>query len=264
MSGEAAPAPAAILRGRALSGGYVPGVDIIHDVDFDVHPREIVTIIGPNGAGKSTLVKALVGALPHMRGRRWLGDEEVSGLDRPRMVAAGAAFVPQTENIFGALTVRENLEMGGYRRTSRSGLNDRIGEMFELFPPLRERPKERADRLSGGQRQMLAIARALMLDPKVLCLDEPTASLSPAARAEIFERVRGIRDGGVGVLMVEQNATEALESSDRGVVMVNGRRALDGPASELLESDEVGRLFLGVIGAEGGAVIEEDDEPDAG
>ena len=238
----------AFLQGRGISGGYVAGVDIIHDVDLDVYPNEIVTIIGPNGAGKSTFVKALVGALPQMRGRRWLLGREVSGLDRPRMVAAGAAFVPQTENVFASLTVRENLEMGGYRRASRGELADRIAELFDTFPPLAARPKERADRLSGGQRQMLAIARALMLDPKVLCLDEPTASLSPSARQEIFDRVAEIRDGGVGVLMVEQNATEALGCSDRGVVMVNGRKALEDTGERMLASEEVGRLFLGVLG----------------
>ncbi len=232
-----------LLRAERISGGYLGGVDIIHDVDLTLFADEVVTIIGPNGAGKSTLLKALMGALPHTRGRRILQGRDVSALDAPRMVAAGVGYVPQRENVFASLSIRENLEMGGYRR--RGDLEERIETVLEMFPALRERPRERASRLSGGQRQMLAIARALMLDPLLLCLDEPTASLSPAARAEIFERVALVHADGVGVLLVEQNATEALGWSDRGVVMVNGEKALDAAAQELLTSGDVGRLFLG-------------------
>ena len=234
---------APLVRIRGLTAGYVSGIDIIHDVDLEMTAEEIVTIIGPNGAGKSTLIKGLMGALPYIEGERYLDGADVSDLDAPRMVAAGVGYVPQRENVFASLSIRENLEMGGYRR--RGDLQERIEEVLEMFPVLRERPGERASRLSGGQRQMLAIARALMLDPQLLCLDEPTASLSPAARVEIFERVAGIHEGGVGVLLVEQNATEALRWSDRGVVMVNGEKALDAPAGEMLNSGEVGRLFLG-------------------
>lgn len=239
-----------LMRAEQVGGGYVRGIDIIHDVDLELFADEVVTIIGPNGAGKSTLLKALMGALPHSRGQRLLQGNDVSDLDAPRMVAAGVGYVPQRENVFASLSIRENLEMGGYRR--RGDLSERIEAVLEMFPPLRERPRERANRLSGGQRQMLAIARALMLDPVLLCLDEPTASLSPAARGEIFERVSLVHEGGVGVLLVEQNATEALDWSDRGVVMVNGAKALDAPAAELLNSGEVGRLFLGRAEAEDG------------
>ena len=241
---------APLVRIRGLTAGYVSGIDIIHDVDLEMRADEIVTIIGPNGAGKSTLIKGLMGALPYIEGERYLGGENVSDLDAPRMVAAGAGYVPQRENVFASLSIRENLEMGGYRR--HGDLEQRIDQVLEMFPALRERPRERASRLSGGQRQMLAIARALMLDPQLLCLDEPTASLSPAARVEIFELVANVHEGGVGVLLVEQNATEALRWSDRGVVMVNGEKALDAPAEEMLSSGDVGRLFLGRGGGEDG------------
>ncbi len=249
---------AALVRIRGLTAGYVSGIDIIHDVDLEMRADEIVTIIGPNGAGKSTLIKGLMGALPYIEGERYLGGEDVSDLDAPRMVAAGAGYVPQRENVFASLSIRENLEMGGYRR--HGDLEQRIDQVLEMFPALRERPRERASRLSGGQRQMLAIARALMLDPQLLCLDEPTASLSPAARVEIFELVANVHEGGVGVLLVEQNATEALRWSDRGVVMVNGEKALDAPAEEMLSSGDVGRLFLG----RGGGEDEDGDENDEG
>lgn len=240
---------APLVRIRGLTAGYVSGIDIIHDVDLEMRADEIVTIIGPNGAGKSTLIKGLMGALPYIEGERYLSGADVSDLDAPRMVAAGAGYVPQRENVFASLSIRENLEMGGYRR--HGDLEQRIDQVLEMFPALRERPRERASRLSGGQRQMLAIARALMLDPQLLCLDEPTASLSPAARVEIFELVANVHEGGVGVLLVEQNATEALRWSDRGVVMVNGEKALDAPAEEMLSSGDVGRLFLGRGGEDG-------------
>lgn len=232
-----------LLRVEQLSGGYVDGIDIIHHVDLDVFRDEILTIIGPNGAGKSTVIKAVVGALPHERGRRLLDGDDVSGWPTARMIAAGVGYVPQVDNVFATMSIRENLEMGGYMRSG--DLSARIDEVLELFPALRDRPRERANRLSGGQRQMLAIARALMLDPQLLCLDEPTASLSPAARGEIFALVYRIHQSGVGVVLVEQNAVEALVWSDRGVVMVNGEKVLEGSGLELLTSPDVGRLFLG-------------------
>ena len=232
-----------LLEVGALSGGYVEGVDIVHDVDLQVFRDEILTIIGPNGAGKSTVIKAAVGALPYERGRRIFNRADASGWDTARMIAAGVGYVPQTNNVFGTMSIRENLEMGGYMRSGDVGA--RIDEVLELFPVLRERPRERANRLSGGQRQMLAIARALMLDPQLLCLDEPTASLSPAARGDIFALIYRIHRSGVGVVLVEQNAVEALVYSDRAVVMVNGEKVLEGTGLDLLTSDEVGRLFLG-------------------
>ena len=232
-----------ILRVREFSGGYLDGIDIIHDVELDLYADEILTIIGPNGAGKSTLLKAVVGALPYERGQRFFQSDEVSGWPTPRMIAAGIGYVPQVDNVFTSLSVRENLEMGGFMR--QSGLRERIGEVLAMFPVLEARPTERASRLSGGQRQMLAMARALMLDPVLLCLDEPTAALSPAARGELFSRIYQIHMSGVGILMVEQNATEALVWSDRAVVMVDGEKAIEGSGRELLTSPEVGHAFLG-------------------
>jgi len=243
-----------MLRVEAFSGGYVDGIDIIHDVAIDLFRDEILTIIGPNGAGKSTLLKAAVGALPFERGRRSFQGEDVSGWSTPRMIAAGIGYVPQVDNVFTSLSIRENLEMGGYMR--QAGLGDRIAEVLAMFPDLESRPNERASRLSGGQRQMLAMGRALMLDPVMLCLDEPTAALSPAARGELFSRIYKIHMSGVGILMVEQNATEALVWSDRAVVMVDGEIALEGTGTEMLTSRDVGRAFLGQAEGEGFTIEE--------
>ena len=243
-----------LLQVEAFSGGYVDGIDIIHEVGIDLYRDEILTIIGPNGAGKSTLLKAVVGALPFERGRRRFEGEDVSGWSTPRMIAAGVGYVPQVDNVFTSLSIRENLEMGGYMRSS--GLRERIGEVLAMFPDLESRPNERASRLSGGQRQMLAMARALMLDPVMLCLDEPTAALSPAARGQLFSRIYKIHMSGVGMLMVEQNATEALVWSDRAVVMVDGEIALQGSGTEMLTSTEVGRAFLGQAEGEGFTIEE--------
>ena len=231
-----------LLDAEEIRAGY-GDIEIVHDVSLSLGAGELVTIIGPNGAGKSTLLKAIFGMLHGTSGRVRIRGEDVSGCTAPQMVARGVSFVPQTDNVFPSLTVQENLKMGGFRRGADLGA--RIDEVLDSFPVLAERPKERASRLSGGQRQTLAIARALMLDPQVLFLDEPTASLSPIVRQEIFERVQAIRAGGVGVLMVEQNATEALAVSDRGVVLVQGRKLLEQPGREMLNNDDVGRLFLG-------------------
>ena len=243
-----------LFRVEGFSGGYVDGIDIIHDVELDLYQDEILTIIGPNGAGKSTLLKAIVGALPFERGRRSFQGQDVSGWPTPRMIEAGIGYVPQVDNVFTSLSIRENLEMGGYMR--KTGLQQRIAEVLAMFPDLESRPGERASRLSGGQRQMLAMARALMLDPVMLCLDEPTAALSPAARGELLGRIYNIHMSGVGILMVEQNATEALVWSDRGVVMVDGEKALEGTGTEMLTSPEVGRAFLGQAEGEGFTIEE--------
>jgi ABC-type branched-subunit amino acid transport system ATPase component len=233
-----------LLEAEGIHAGY-GDVEIVHDVSLTLDVGELVTIIGPNGAGKSTLLKAIFGMLHGTEGRVRIRGEDASGLKAPQMVARGVSYVPQTENVFPSLTVVENLKMGGFRRGADLGA--RITEVLDSFPVLAERPKERAGRLSGGQRQTLAIARALMLDPEVLFLDEPTASLSPLVREEIFERVQTIRRGGVGVLMVEQNAKEALAVSDRGVVLVQGRKLLEQSGQEMLNNEEVGRLFLGQV-----------------
>lgn len=243
-----------LFQVEAFTGGYVEGIEIIHDVALDLYQDEILTIIGPNGAGKSTLLKAIVGALPFERGRRVFQGQDVSGWSTPRMIAAGIGYVPQVDNVFTTMSIQENLEMGGYMR--KEGLRERIAEVLAMFPDLESRPRERASRLSGGQRQMLAMARALMLDPVMLCLDEPTAALSPSARGELLSRIYNIHLSGVGILMVEQNATEALVWSDRGVVMVDGEKAIEGTGLEMLTSSEVGRAFLGQAEGEGFTIEE--------
>jgi ABC-type branched-subunit amino acid transport system ATPase component len=235
---EATPA----LVAEGITSGY-DEVPIVQDVSIHVGQDEIVTIIGPNGAGKSTVLKALFGFLPVWQGRVSLAGDDVTGLAPELLVCRGIAFVPQTENIFPSLSIRENLTMGGITRAD--GVEERISWVFELFPVLAERPRERAGRLSGGQRQTLAIARALMLEPRILLLDEPSASLSPKMIETVLANVVEINRRGTAVLMVEQRARQALAISDRGYVLANGRNRLEGPASDLLASDEVRRLYLG-------------------
>jgi ABC-type branched-subunit amino acid transport system ATPase component len=233
-------APALVAEGITSGYGEVP---VVQDVSIHVGQNEIVTIIGPNGAGKSTVLKALFGFLPVWQGRVSLAGDDVTGLAPELLVCRGIAFVPQTDNIFPSLTIRENLTMGGITRAN--GVEERISWVFELFPVLAERPGERAGRLSGGQRQTLAIARALMLEPRILLLDEPSASLSPKMVETVLANVVEINRRGTAVLMVEQRARQALAISDRGYVLANGRNRLEGPASDLLASDEVRRLYLG-------------------
>ena len=238
MMAEALP----ILVAEGVTSGYGE-VPVVEDVSIHIGQDEIVTIIGPNGAGKSTVLKALFGFLPVWQGRVSLAGDDVTGLAPELLVCRGIAFVPQTENIFPSLTIRENLTMGGITRAD--GVEERISWVFELFPVLAERPRERAGRLSGGQRQTLAIARALMLEPRILLLDEPSASLSPKMVETVLANVVEINRRGTAVLMVEQRARQALAISDRGYVLANGRNRLEGPASDLLASDEVRRLYLG-------------------
>jgi ABC-type branched-subunit amino acid transport system ATPase component len=237
---------ASLLEVRDLRAGY-GGVQIVHGVSMGVAPAEIVTIIGPNGAGKSTLLKAIFGALRPSGGSVFLDGRDVTGVPAHEMVQAGAAFVPQTNNVFPSLSIRDNLEMGAFRRST--GVEERMAELLGRFPDLAARPTELAMRLSGGQRQALAMCRALMLDPRLLLVDEPTAALSPAMRQELFRQIEGIRDSGVAVLMVEQNAREALAISDRGYVLVNGLVALEQSGAALLANPDVGRLFLGRMDA---------------
>ena len=232
--------PALVAEG--ITSGY-DEVPIVQDVSIHVGQDEIVTIIGPNGAGKSTVLKALFGFLPVWQGRVTLAGDDVTGLAPELLVCRGIAFVPQTDNVFPNLTIRENLTMGGITRAD--GVEERISWVLELFPVLAERPRERAGRLSGGQRQTLAIARALMLEPRILLLDEPSASLSPKMVDTVLANVMEINRRGTAVLMVEQRARQALAISDRGYVLANGRNRLEGPASDLLASDEVRRLYLG-------------------
>lgn len=218
-------------------------MEILHGVSVRIEPGEIVSVIGPNGAGKSTLMKAVFGLLNIKAGRVLLDGSDITGLPPQESVRRGLSYVPQSDNIFPSLTIRENLEMGAYIR--REGTEAKANEVLGLFPDLVDRQGERAGRLSGGQRQMLALARALMLDPQVLMLDEPTASLSPKMVEHIFAKILDINASGVSILLVEQNTRDALRLCHRGYVLATGRNALEGRGQDLLEDEEVGRLYLG-------------------
>jgi len=223
--------------------GYVPGVDILRGIDLRVVPGEIVTVLGPNGAGKSTLIKAVAGLLRVRTGEIRLFGEDISQLPAHRMMARGVGYVPQTNNVFPKLSVEENLEMGAY--VKRSELRKGLEQAYGLFPDLHRMRNQAAGRLSGGQRQMVAIGRALMLQPRLMLLDEPSAGLSPLLVNHVFDKVREVRDIGVTILIVEQNAKAALAISDRGYVLAEGQDRISGPAQELLENPEVGELYLG-------------------
>lgn len=233
---------AIVLEARDVVAGYGE-VDILHGVSIAVQRGEMVAVIGPNGAGKSTLLKAIFGLLPLRRGSVLVGGGDVTGQQPDQLVRRGLGYVPQVENVFPSLTIQENLEMGAFVR--RDGVRDRLGAMYELFPDLAGRRGDNAGKLSGGQRQMLALARALMLDPNVLLLDEPSAGLSPKMVHSIFERIRAINEGGTAILLVEQNAREALSVCQRAYVLATGMNRLEGEAKGLLENEEVGRLYLG-------------------
>jgi ABC-type branched-subunit amino acid transport system ATPase component len=232
----------AVLEASELVSGYGE-VEILHGVSLRLDRGEIVAIIGPNGAGKSTLMKAIFGLLKVKSGTVRLEGEDVTGMSPERVVRKGMCYVPQSENVFASLSIRENLEMGAFTR--RDGFRHRLDEIYGLFPDLAQRPQLRAGKLSGGQRQMLALARALMLDPKVLLLDEPTASLAPKMVDDIFATIRNINQTGVAILIVEQNAKEALSICHRAYVLAGGNNRLEGTGPELLASEEVGKLYLG-------------------
>ena len=231
-----------ILELDRVTGGY-GGAEIIHEVSVRVAPAEVVVLIGPNGAGKSSVMNAVLGRLRVDGGRIRLADRDITGAPPEQVVRRGVCYVPQTENVFPNLSVNENLEMGAYIRTD--DFQPRIEEMYDLFPPLAERRRAPAGTLSGGQRQMVAIAKALMVDPVVLLLDEPTAGLSPRVRGDIFRVVSEINARGVPILMVEQNAKQALAIADRGYVLVDGRNRLEGTGAGLLADPDVGATFLG-------------------
>jgi len=232
----------AVLEASELVSGYGE-VEILHGVSLRLDRGEIVAIIGPNGAGKSTFMKAVFGLLKVKSGTVHLVGEDVTGMPPERVVRKGMCYVPQSENVFPSLSIQENLEMGAFIRTD--GYRQRLDEIYELFPDLAQRPQLRAGKLSGGQRQMLALARALMLDPKVLLLDEPTASLAPKMVEDIFVTIHNINETGVAILIVEQNAKEALSICQRAYVLASGYNRLEGTGPELLASEEVGKLYLG-------------------
>ena len=231
-----------VLEVNGVISGY-GGMDILREVSIRVEKHEIVTLIGPNGAGKSTLMKTIFGLLSPRVGKILFQGEDITGRSPVEIVRRGVCYVPQVENVFPSLTVVENLEMGAFIRDDDYGR--RIEEVYEFFPSLKMKEKQKAGKLSGGERQMVAIGRALMLDPTLLLLDEPSAGLAPSLVEEVFDRVQGINRSGVSVLMVEQNTRQALRLSHRGYVLATGENKFDGTGAELLESPEVGRLYLG-------------------
>ncbi|MDE0695797.1 MAG: ABC transporter ATP-binding protein [Boseongicola sp.] len=233
-----------VLEVRDVIAGYAPDLPILQGVSVHVDAGEVVSIIGPNGSGKSTLVKAIAGLVRVSAGEVRLDGRDVTGVAAHELAAEGVGYVPQTGNVFATLTVRENLVIGGAPLAKAAALA-RIGEICTVYPILKERMHDKAGSLSGGQRQILAVARALLTKPRLMLLDEPTASLSPMAAGELFEAVRGLAEGGAAVLMVEQNAKAALRVSDRGYVLAEGRNRVDGPAAGLLADEGIGEIFLG-------------------
>ncbi len=231
-----------ILTAENITSGYTE-VDILQCVSMQVKSGEIVAIIGPNGAGKSTLLKTIFGLLHPRQGKITLNDKTITGLRPYKIVQSGISYVPQVKNVFPSLTIQENLEMGAFIR--RDDYSSRLEEVYALFPILYERRAMRAGLLSGGQRQMVAMGRALMLDPQVLLLDEPSSGLAPRLVAMIFEKILEINATGVSIVIVEQNAKEALKMSHHGYVLAMGKNVLDGPGQALLNNEEVGRLYLG-------------------
>lgn len=232
----------AILEAKRIRAGYGE-TEILHSVFVKVDEAEIVSIIGPNGAGKSTLLKTILGLLKPIEGRVILNAEDITDLEPDRIIRKGICYVPQTDNVFPSLTVEENLEMGAFIR--KDDYKNRIKEIYGIFPQLKERRKDRAGKLSGGQRQMVAIGRALMLEPKVLLLDEPSASLAPKLVQLIFQKILDINSSGVAILMVEQNTREALKVAHRAYVLAMGRNRFHDTGQALLKNKEVGRLYLG-------------------
>ena len=231
-----------ILKAEDITAGYTE-VDILHDVGIRVKSGGIVSIIGPNGAGKSTLLKTIFGILKPRHGTVTLKDEDITGLKPDKIARKGISYVPQVDNVFPSMTIQENLEMGAFIRDD--DYSQRLDEVYDLFPILSERKKQKVGQLSGGQRQMVAMGRALMLDPQVLLLDEPSAGLAPVLVSDIFEKIMEINATGVAMIIVEQNAREALKMASHGYVLAMGRNALDDTGEALLANEEVGRLYLG-------------------
>jgi ABC-type branched-subunit amino acid transport system ATPase component len=232
-----------ILEVKDVTAGYTAAIDILHEVSIQVNSGDIVSIIGPNGAGKSTLLKAVFGILKPKNGTITLKEDDITGLKPDKVARKGNSYVPQVNNVFPSMTIQENLDMGAFIRSD--DFSQRIEEIYELFPVLGERRKQKAGQLSGGQRQMVAMGRALMVDPELLLLDEPSAGLAPNLVDMIFEKIQEINATGVAIAIVEQNAREALKMADHGYVLAMGKNVLDDTGEALLASEEVGRLYLG-------------------
>ena len=235
----------AILECNGIAAGYVKGLNILQGVDLVVSEGEIVSIIGPNGAGKSTLLKAIMGLINVSAGRFYINGFDKTNLSTHKIVNQGIGYVPQVENVFPSLTIEENLEIGAW--SLNKSRKSTIKKTLEDFPMLNERKKEKAGNLSGGQRQILALARSLVTSPKLLLLDEPSAGLSPVAINEVFKTIKEINDKGVSILLVEQNAKRALSFSNRGYVLDQGRNAYQGEGSDLLNDPRVVDLYLGKL-----------------
>jgi branched-chain amino acid transport system ATP-binding protein len=234
-----------VLHAKDLVAGYIPEVNILNGCDLEVRAGEFVGIIGPNGAGKSTLLKAILGMCKIRSGSITLNGQDITGRKAHELVPLGVGYVPQTKNVFPSLTVKENLEMGCFLKPSV--FKERFAYVAQMFPKLADRAAQRAGALSGGERQMVAMGRALMLEPKVLLLDEPSAGLSPALQDEVFVQCRTINASGVAILMVEQNARRCLQVVNRGYVLDQGRNAYTGTGRELLGDPNVIELYLGTL-----------------
>ena len=234
-----------VIECNGIAAGYVKGLNILQGVDLIVNEKEIVSIIGPNGAGKSTLLKAIMGIINISGGRFFINGVEKTNTPTHQIVNEGVGYVPQVENVFPSLTIEENLEIGSW--SVKDNIKQSISKIFDDFPMLKERQRDKAGNLSGGQRQILALARALVTSPSILLLDEPSAGLSPVAIKEVFEIVKEINSRGVAILLLEQNATRALNFSDRGYVLDQGRNAYQGKGQELLDDPRVVDLSLGKL-----------------
>lgn len=235
----------AVLAAVDLVAGYIPEVDILRGCNARVDEGELVGIIGPNGAGKSTLIKAMFGLVPVREGKVLLGERDITALPAHAMVSEGLGYVPQNNNVFPSLTLEENLEMGMYLRPKE--FRSRLSVVTDLFPLLSDRRAQKCGSLSGGERQVVAMGRALMMDPEVLFLDEPSAGLSPMMQDAVFESIQKINQSGVSILMVEQNATSCLEIAHRAYVLDQGQNAYSGTGQELLHDPKVIELYLGTI-----------------